>query len=205
MIKKYQEAMVATRITAPENGIVMFAKDWMGKKLSKDSEVGPWNPVIATLPDMSVAISEAYIKEIDISKIEVGDSVRISIDALPDKVFSGNIYHIATIGENHKNFDMKVFRVMVRFTETDSELKPGMTCKNDIITGKNDNALIVPLDAVFSENHQKFVYLKNGKDIVRQPIKTGDENEENTIVTEGLNEGDKILMYKPETEQLAKL
>lgn len=205
MIKKYQEAMRSTRITAPDDGIIMFGKDWMGKKLSKDSEVGPWNPLIATLPDMSVAISEAYIKEIDISKIKVGDSVRISIDALPDRYFAGSIYHIAAIGEDHKNFDMKVFRVMIRFAQTDSELKPGMTCNNEIIFNKYENAIIVPLDAVFSDNHEKFVYLKEGNILTKKPIKTGSEDELNTVVTEGLNEGDEILMYKPDSVQLAKL
>jgi RND family efflux transporter MFP subunit len=198
LIKKYQLALRSTQIVSPGDGVVMFAKDWMGKKLTKDSEVGMWAPLIATLPDMSVAISEAYVKEIDIAKIHTGDSVRITIDALPDKQFSGHIYHIATIGEDHKNFDMKVFRVMIRFVHSDKDLMPGMTCKNDIISSKNDNALLVPLEAVFSENHGNFVYLKKGEKIFRQSIKTGSEDETNTVVLEGLEEGDQVLLYKPE-------
>lgn len=205
LIKKYQQAMSATRITAPDDGIVMFAKDWMGKKLSKDSEIGPWNPLIATLPDMSVAVSEAYIKEIDISKVKVGDSVRISIDALPDRHFAGVIYHIATIGEDHKSFDMKVFRLMVRFTQTDPELKPGMTCTNDIIISKNENAILAPLEAIFSENHEKFVYMKEDGNLIKRYVKTGAEDENNTVILEGLNVGDQILLYKPDTTHLAKL
>ncbi len=197
MIKKYQEAMASTRILAPEEGIVMFAKDWMGKRLNKDSYVGPWNPLIATLPDMSVVVSESYVKEIDIAKVNVGDSVSITIDALQGKQFPGKIYHIATIGEDHKNFDMKVFKVMIRFNHSDKDLKPGMTSTNNIILQKYNDALIVPLEAVFSENGDSFVYLKNGGSWSKQLVKTGADDETNVVILEGLNAGDKILMHKP--------
>jgi len=205
LIKKYQTALRSTTIKSPDDGIVMFAKDWMGKKLTKDSEVGLWDPLIATLPDMSVVVSEAYIKEIDISKVKTDDSVRISIDALPGKYFTGKIYHIATIGEDHKDFDMKVFRVMIRFDQADEKLRPGMTCNNDIITSSNDNALLVPLEAVFSEDHKNFVYLKKEGKIFRRPIKTGSEDETNTVVLEGLKEGDEVLLYKPAPEKVDML
>lgn len=200
MIKKYQMAMASTRIMAPEDGIIMFAKDWMGKKLSKDSEIGPWNPLIATLPDMSVVISESYIKEIDIAKVSVGDSVRITIDALPGKQFPGKIYHIATIGEEHKNFDMKVFKVMIRFDHSDKDLKPGMNSNNDVILEKHDNSLLVPLEAVFASNGESYVYTKKDGKWSPQVIRTGADDETNIVVLDGLTEGDKILMHKPAVE-----
>ncbi|MDO9614742.1 MAG: hypothetical protein Q7J86_09480, partial [Bacteroidota bacterium] len=88
-IEKYQKAIAATTIRTPEDGIVMFAKDWSGKTYGKDSEVNIWRPLIATLPDMSVVITEAYIKEIDIAKVHLNDSVRITIDALSGRAFAG--------------------------------------------------------------------------------------------------------------------
>lgn len=197
-INKYMEALASTTIKAPEDGIVMFAKDWMGKTYGKDSEINIWNPLVATLPDMSVAISETYIREIDISKVQLNDSVRITIDALPDKVFVGKVIKIATIGEDHKDFDMKAFKVIVRFEKSDKDMKPGMTVNNDIIVSSYKDKLLVPLKAVFSKNGKQIVYLKRGGSITEQEIRLVAENEQYGVVENEIQEGDVVLLYQPE-------
>ncbi len=204
-IAKYQAALRSTRIKSPGNGIIIFAKDWMGKKLTKDSEVSLWNPKIATLPDMSSAIVETYVKEIEISKVRKGDSVNIVIDALPDKHFTGHIYHIATIGEDHKNFDMKVFRVKVRFDNADKDLKPGMSCECHILVDKFEDVVLAPIESVYREKDTTFVFVKSGSKIFKQTITTGAEDDNNIVVLNGLNEGDKILLEKPEKYQKVNL
>jgi len=197
-INKYMEALASTTLKAPEDGIVMFAKDWTGKTYGKDSEMNIWNPLIATLPDMSVAISETYIREIDISKVQLNDSVRITIDALPDKVFWGKVIKIATIGEDHKDFDMKAFKVIVRFERTDKDMKPGMTANNDIIIASYKDKLLIPLKAIFSKNGKQIVYLKHGGGIIEQEISLSGENEEFGAVEKGVKESDVVLLYQPE-------
>jgi multidrug efflux pump subunit AcrA (membrane-fusion protein) len=197
-IKKYQDALMATTIKAPEDGIVMFAKDWTGKTYGKDSELNIWQPLIATLPDMSVVIAETYIKEIEISKIQLNDSVRITIDALPDKVFWGKVIRIATIGEDHKDFDMKAFKVIVRFDSSDNDMKPGMTANNDVVINSYKDRVLVPLKSVFSKDGKQLVYLKKGSDIVESEISLLAENEEFGVVQSGINEGDVVLLYQPE-------
>ncbi len=197
-INKYMEALASTTLKAPEDGIVMFAKDWTGKTYGKDSEMNIWNPLIATLPDMSVAISETYIREIDISKVQLNDSVRITIDALPDKVFWGKVIKIATIGEDHKDFDMKAFKVIVRFEKTDKDMKPGMTANNDIIIASYKDKLLIPLKAIFSKNGKQIVYLKHGGGITEQEISLSGENEEFGAVEKGVKESDVVLLYQPE-------
>jgi len=197
-INKYMEALASTTIKAPEDGIVMFAKDWMGKTYGKDSEINIWNPLIATLPDMSVAISETFIREIDISKVQLNDSVRITIDALPDKVFWGKVIKIATIGEDHKDFDMKAFKVVVRFEKSDKDMKPGMTANNDIIIASYKDKLLVPLKAVFSKNGEQIVYLKRSGRITEQKIQLVAENEQYGVVENVIQEGDVVMLYQPE-------
>ncbi|MDX9880982.1 MAG: efflux RND transporter periplasmic adaptor subunit [Prolixibacteraceae bacterium] len=205
-IERYQEAINATRIVCTEGGLVMFEKDYSGKKYSKDSRLYIYmNGPIAVLPDMSTVLSLSNVKEIDVTKIHLNDSVAILVDALPDKKFSGRVVKIANMGEDHKNFDMKVFKVDIRFDFSDPELKPGMTCSNDIVFCHAPNVLVVPVETIFAENGQTFVFLKNGADVVRKPVKTGCEDSKNIAILEGLNEGDKILMYRPGQGQLAEL
>jgi multidrug efflux pump subunit AcrA (membrane-fusion protein) len=206
-IEKFQQAMVAARITAPEDGIVIFGKSWDGKKFSKDDEVSTYEfaPAIATLPDMSKVISEIYVKEIDISKIKVGDSVRVTFDALAGIMIKGSINTIARVGEDHKDFDMKAFKVIIHLDNTNEGLKPAMNSNNEIILAKSDNVISVPLISVFKENGTKYVYLKTAESIRKQQIKTGFENEESVLVEEGLKEGDLVIMEPPlKTVELAK-
>lgn len=198
-IEKFQQAMAAARITAPEDGIVIFGKSWDGKKYSKDDDVSTYEfaPAIATLPDMSKVISEIYVKEIDISKIKVGDSVRVTFDALAGVMIKGSINSIARIGESHKDFDMKAFKVVIHLDNTNEGLKPAMNSNNDIILVNSDNVISVPLISVFKENGNKFVYLKTADSIKKQQIKTSFENEEYVMVEEGLKEGDLVVMEPP--------
>ena len=105
-----KEGMAACRVMAPKNGIVLYAKQWNGVKLRVGDNINIWRPAIATLPDMSVLVSETYVQEIDITKIAVGDTALITIDAIPGKQYSGTISKIANIGQELPNFDMKVFR-----------------------------------------------------------------------------------------------
>jgi multidrug efflux pump subunit AcrA (membrane-fusion protein) len=191
--------MVAARITAPEDGIVIFGKSWDGKKYSKDDEVSTYEfaPPIATLPDMSKVISEIYVKEIDISKIKVGDSVRVTFDALADVMIKGTINSIARVGEDHKDFDMKAFKVIIHLDNTNEGLKPAMSSNNDIILAQSENAISVPVNSVFKENDTKYVYLKDNDSIRKQLVKTGIENETAVLIEEGLKEGDLVILEPP--------
>ncbi len=205
-IAKFQEAMNAARITAPEDGIVIFGKSWDGKKYSKDDEVPMYEfaPPLATLPDMSKVISEIYVKEIDIAKIKPGDSVRVTFDALENVMIMGSIKSIARIGENHKDFDMKAFKVIIYLDKTDEGLKPAMSSNNEIILAKRENAVSIPVKAVFNDHESRFVYLKTENGAIRQTIKTGPENEEFVLVEDGLKEGDIVLLEPPvEAQKLA--
>ncbi|WP_321348866.1 efflux RND transporter periplasmic adaptor subunit [uncultured Draconibacterium sp.] len=201
-IGKFQQAMQAARITAPEDGIVIFGENWDGTKYSKDGDISTWSfgPPIATLPDMSEVISETYVKEIDISKINVGDKVRVSFDALEEVTINGEIKSIARVGEDHKDFDMKVFKVIIHLNDTNDGLKPAMSSNNEIILASEDEAVFVPLNAVVSENGEDFVYVSAHNNKQKTPITTGVENDEFVLVKSGLNEGDKVILNPQQQE-----
>jgi multidrug efflux pump subunit AcrA (membrane-fusion protein) len=195
-IAKFQQAMQEARITAPEDGIVIFGENWDGTKYSKDGDISTWSngPPIATLPDMSKVISETYVKEIDISKIKVGDRVRVTFDALEGVIINAKINSIARVGEDHKDFDMKVFKVLIHLDESNDGLKPAMSSNNEIILANKEEALFVPLKAVLRENGEDFVFLSNHGEKVKTLITTGFENEEFVLIENGLQEGDKVIL-----------
>lgn len=84
--------------------MLIYARISGKRKIRVGDEVGPWRPVIATLPDLSVLISETFVEEIDIAKIKTGDSARVTVDAIPGLQFPGKIITIANIGQEPRGW-----------------------------------------------------------------------------------------------------
>ena len=196
--ENYQQALIATRIITPGDGMIIYARNWQGHKTKIGDYVDLWDPAIATLPDLNSLVSETYIEEIYISKIHVGDSVRVYIDALKNKEVLACISNISNIGQDMTGFDSNVFKVFIRLTGDISRFKPSMTTNNEIIIEKVDNALVIPLSCLFMENGIQFVYLKESGEITRRNVKAGEKNDKMILIKSGLKFGDKILLSKPE-------
>jgi len=189
----------ALTIKAPKRGMVIYAKDRMGSKIQIGSSVDPYSyKIIATLPDMTKMISKTYVNEIDIAKIKKEQKVDLSIDAFPDKALKGEVISVANIGQSTPRSDAKVFEVKIRIFGTDPLLKPAMTTSNTITTGVYTDQLIIPSEAVFTNDSMKYVYIKKKNDLVRQIVDLGNENENYVIVNKGLSEGDVLVYNEPE-------
>lgn len=182
-------------ILAPAPGMVIYQKEWGGQKRKVGSMISAWDLTVATLPDLSSLISKTYVNEIDISKISKGQSVRIGVDAFPDKEFMGEILEVANIGEQLPNTDAKVFEVVIKLDGVDPVLRPAMTTSNQIITAEFDSVMSIPLEAIHVEDSIPIVFKKNG---VKQVVLLGQSNENEVIVEAGLSPGDKILLSLPE-------
>lgn len=181
-------------ITAPQNGMVIYEKNWNGEKRKEGSTISPWDLTVATLPDLSGLISITYVNEIDISRINTGQKVRISVDAFPDNVYTGTVREVANIGQEIKNSGAKVFEVTINLDETDDILRPSMTTSNQIITDAYENVKYLPLEAVHTEKDKAFVYTINNE---KKYIETGTTNE-NHIIVENIEKGEKVRLDVPQ-------
>jgi multidrug efflux pump subunit AcrA (membrane-fusion protein) len=190
-------------IKAPADGMVIYKREWNGAKRKVGSEISPWDPVVATLPDLSSMISKTYVNEIDVSKVKVGQPVRITVDAFPEKSYTGVVSSVANIGEQLPNTDAKVFEVIINVDGSDPILRPSMTTGNQIITQTFSDVLYVPLETVFATADSiPFVYKKDG---TRQIIVLGESNENDIIVEQGLTKGERLYLSIPENGDKFKL
>lgn len=182
-------------IRAPKPGMVIYYREWGGTKRKVGSSVSPWDLTVATLPDLSVMNSKTYVNEIDISKVKKNQSVRITVDAFPEKKFTGEVVEVANIGEQLPNTDAKVFEVVIRVNEYDPILRPSMTTGNQIITNVYDSVMYIPLEALHADDSVSYVFTKKGK---KQVVVPGDMNENYIIIEKGLNVDDEIYISMPE-------
>ncbi|MFM2375164.1 MAG: hypothetical protein RLZZ165_261 [Bacteroidota bacterium] len=194
-----QEILSQFTILAPEPGMLIYAREWDGKKRVVGSTVSPWDPTVATLPDLTKMQSVTYVNEVDIQKVKAGQSVRVSLDANPDKRLTGEVTSVANVGEQRPNSDSKVFEVKIKIHERDSTLRPAMTTSNEIIISTLENARFIPLECVHVlDDSIAYVFKRKGGSTIRQEVKLGAENENYVIVEKGVEMEDELFLSKPD-------
>ena len=185
-------------VLAPEDGMVIYEKGWDGKPIKAGSQIGMWDPTVATLPDLTKMVSKTFVNEVDVRKVVTGQAVNVGLDAYPDKKLKGTVIRVANVGEQRPNSDAKVFEVSVELEGTDPTLRPAMTTSNRIIAKVVTNALFIPLECLHNEADTiTYVYKKEGMKIVKQEIVVGDTNANDAVITGGLAENDLIYLSVP--------
>ena len=192
-----QDVLANFTIKAPSPGMVIYVKEWNGKKKGVGSQIGAWDPTVATLPDLGQMESLSYVNEIDVRKIAAGQKVTVSLDSDPTKKLAGTVTAVANVGEQRPNADSKVFEVKILLALADTTLRPGMTTSNAIETNTVKNALYVPLEAVAVDGTTPFVYKRDGTRVTKQQVETGLANENEIVIAKGLERDDRVLLTAP--------
>lgn len=202
-IADYQKALDLFYITAPADGMVVYAKDFRGSKIKTGSSVNMMQNVVATLPDLSSMLSKVYVSEIDINKLSTGMDVQLKVDAFPSKLYTGKISKVAKVGEKLANTDSKVFEVLIKLDKVDSQLRPDMTTTNTVKIATFEDVVYIPNAAVHTgADSVTVVYTKSGK---KQVVLLGSSNAENIIVEQGLKEGDIVYLTTPRKAEKFRL
>lgn len=183
-------------IYAPKPGMVIYYKEWGGEKRKVGSSISAWDLTVATLPDLSAMNSKCYVNEIDISKVKVGQKVRLTVDAFPEKKYTGSVTYVANIGEQLPNADAKVFEITIKVNEYDPVLRPAMTTGNLIEVAHIKSALFLPLEAVHGGNDSTtYVFTTKNK---KKVVLTGAKNDTHIVIDKGLEEGEEVYLSVPE-------
>lgn len=180
-----------TVIKAPISGMVI------GKPIPAGQTVSPGisNPmVLMTIVDMAKMQIEALVDESDIGKVKLGQKVSFTVDAYPEKTFTGKV---ATIS-NKANVQQNVvyYGVLIDVDSPEGLLKPTMTARVSLHIGERNQVLTVPTLAIRDNRGQRFVQvLRKGQTEPEQVrITTGMSSEDRIEVVSGLNEGDIVVI-----------
>lgn len=194
-LRAAQDMLDAYQIKAPISGTVTQ------KDLSAGDNIGQvGTTVMAVISDLSALTFDMYIDELDIPKVKVGQTVEITVDALPGQLFSGYVDKININGVTANGVTSYPVKVMVE--NPDPALLPGMNVSAKIIVEEVEHALTVPLNAVNRGDIVKVLpetaVLEDGTiDISQaknQQITVGANDSDYVEVTGGLTEHDLILI-----------
>jgi multidrug resistance efflux pump len=185
-------------IYSDDGGMVTYIKERNGTKKKVGSMISPWEPAIASLPDLSKMESKTYSNEVDIRKIKKGLKATIGFDAFPDIELEGEVTDVANIGESKSGSDIKVFQIIIKLNETNKNIRPGMTTSNKILINQKEDVLIAPLEAIFSQDSISYAYVKSGYSIEKKQVELGLTNNDQVVINKGLEENDIVYLNKPE-------
>jgi multidrug resistance efflux pump len=190
-------------IVATQPGFVVYESPprWQNTgPLQEGSEIRPRQAIIQ-LPDLSQMGVKVRIQEAQIDLIKPGQTVSITIDAMPDRHFSGKVTKKAVLPSSQSwwaNPDLKVYETDIALDggNPGNVLRPGMTATVEILIEKIENVLRVPIQSVQTDEKGKhYCYLKSGE---RVEVTIGKRNQVYVQVLTGLSEGDEVLMTPPE-------
>jgi HlyD family secretion protein len=142
---------------------------------------------------------ETQVREIDVHKIHLGQTVHITVDAYPDTQYHGVVSLIGSLARAERNLPTtaKYFETQIVIDESDDRLRPGMTARVDILVEQFDDALYIPLQAVFEKAGKQVCYVVREHGPEERLIEIGQFNDDVIVVTNGLSEGERIYLHDP--------
>jgi HlyD family secretion protein len=150
--------------------------------------------MILEIPDLNTIIAEAFVPEVDIGKVKTGQRAEVTIDAFPDKVYSGSIKSVGTL-VRPKAWDIpnKILDIQIALDQLDTSImRPSMSVKAKVETSSIENCLAVPLKAVRTTAEGSMIKVKTDRGWREQLVKLGESNGTEVVIIEGLKAGDRI-------------
>ena len=144
------------RVTAPMGGVIIKKGVELGETVT--SGVSSFNDgtVMFTVADLKSLIIRVNLNEVDIAKVRVGQPVRVTLDAYPQKIFDGKVRFVAPAAKLVDK--IKVFEIEVALAHLDPAFRTGMSANVEILGDKRASALSIPLEALQRREGQTVVY-----------------------------------------------
>ncbi|MBM4104217.1 MAG: HlyD family efflux transporter periplasmic adaptor subunit [Planctomycetes bacterium] len=203
-LEKLQRQLAASIVKAPCPGMVVYrSQDMRGGTRSRTSiEVGREvreREEIMSIPSASDLLVDTKVHETNVDKIAVGQKAKITVDAMPDMFFSGEVLKIAPLpdpGSFMSNPDLKLYATDVTL-DGGQMLRPGMSAKVEIIIAQLKDVLAIPIQCVSNQAGKKICYVHTSSKSEEREIKVGSYNDKFVQILEGLKEGEKVLLNPP--------
>ena len=178
-----------TKIRAPISGVVASVATQEGETVAASFSA----PTFVNIIDLNRLEVWAYVDETDIGRIQQGQRATFTVDTYADTDFEGKVTAIYPKAEIQDNVVNYVTTIVI----TDNEgkiLRPEMTTTVSIFLETRQNVLAVPNGAIRREKGRKFVYILQQNQPVQRWIKTGWRNGSFTEITDGLDEGERVIL-----------
>jgi multidrug efflux pump subunit AcrA (membrane-fusion protein) len=169
----------------------------LGGKIAEGSIVFP-NMVVLEFPGMNKMQVSAEMAESDYKRVEKGQKVSVSIDAVKDLITTGRINRKTLVGKTgQQDSKVKSYEVIIDIDSCDLMMKPGLSARCEITIDEVKDTIVVPTLAIFERDSIKITYVADGKRFIPVPVETGKANSSHTIISKGLKGNETIALTEP--------
>jgi HlyD family secretion protein/macrolide-specific efflux system membrane fusion protein len=197
-----------SRIVAPMDGTIIQRAIRAGETVVPGTMATMDDRSLLTVADLSVLIAKVELNQIDVAKVQLGQAVTLTLDALPGKSYTAKVTKIAPASMLPKGKDVEVFPVEATLDAGNlSDIKPGMTADIKIHVDTKKSVLKLPIEAAIKEKGQTYVNRivpaspdGKGPPTQRVDLQVGARNDRELEIVSGLNEGDAVQIKPPSAE-----
>jgi multidrug efflux pump subunit AcrA (membrane-fusion protein) len=185
-----KQAIMQNAIIAPVDGAIVEV-DAKVSTVTSAQNYSSTNAIV--LVDTSYVRFTGLVDEIDIMKVSQGEPATITVDAIPNKTFTGKVQFISPFGALSSS--VVKFTTFIAVDPTDAPLKGGLTATATITAANEKNVLLVPVSYILTTRNGSMVMVLNSQtgNPERRQIKVGVQTSEYAEVLSGLQEGDKVV------------
>ncbi|MBF0327693.1 MAG: GAF domain-containing protein [Nitrospirae bacterium] len=203
-LKDLEDQLTYSTVTAPVSGVIMLPGSVFeageAKKIEKGSHLQEGG-IIMSIGNLTGFSVKAKVDEVDITKVDVGQSVVVTGDAFPGISLEGTIANLSSQGNIVQGGGVPTFEMKVVIENIEQEYKSrifvGMSANLEILTYLNDKAITVPITAVTEADGKQFVkkqkLVKGKKSFEKTEVQTGRTHYNSIEILSGLAEGDEVL------------
>jgi RND family efflux transporter MFP subunit len=190
-LRQVEDRLSKTKIIAPFDCTVLTRPVSIGQAVSGSGGFNSGTEVL-TIADLNKMTINAHINQADVTRLTTGQEVDIQVESVPGLTMKGTVERVApqaTIKNSIKGYAARIL-----ITNIDPRVRPGMTSNLSIPVASADNAVSVPLAAIFTEQGERFAYVKNGDSYEKRPVQIGIADYDFAEVQGGLKAGEIVSL-----------
>ncbi len=192
-----KDRLSKTRIIAPFDCTVLTRPVSVGQAVSGSGGFNSGTEVL-TIANLNEMIINAHVNQADITRLTKDMRVEVQVEAVIGLKVNGKVERIApqaTIRNGIKGFEARIL-----LTDVDPRIQPGMTAKISIPVASAEDAVAVPLAAVFTEREGRHVFVVKGDAFERRSVDIGVSDYKFAEVLSGLTPGEVVALEPPGEE-----
>ena len=195
-LRLVEDRLRKTRILAPFDCTVLTRPVSLGQTVSGAAGFNSGTEIM-TIANLGEMIVNAHVNQADVVRLQEGRAVDIRAESVPGVKMTGIVERIAPQAVIKNG--IKGFSARITIKEIDPRVRPGMPAVLSIPVSSADNALSVPLAAVFTEGGDRFVFVKTNDNFERRIITIGASDYFHAEVLDGLKPGEVVALDKTVT------
>ncbi len=193
-----QAALEYTYIRAPFDGVVTTKYAEVGEVVAPFGAAVNARAAVVTMADLNSLMVEVDVAESNLDKVRLGQPCEISLDAIPDRRFAGEVHMIVPTADRTK----ATVLTKVKFLEKDDRILPEMSAKVAFLSqaldpGARQARLIIPKGALITREGRAYSFLVTGNRVKLVPVTLGLTMNDLVEVDGGLKEGDRVVLNPP--------